>query len=234
MFKILTTLFRGAAAAAEERVADQHALLILDQQIREVAAAVDRSKKALAVAMAQEAEEARRLATTEARIADLETRTAEALNAGRDDLAQEGAEAIANLETDRNAIAESRATFAREIAGLRRAVDQAGRRLAELERGRRVAQAAESVRRLRVGSASTSAYGNSTLAEAEATLKRLRERQTEAAAADEALKQIDAETAPVSVAEKLEAAGFGAKTRPSAAEVLERLRRRNAAGPATA
>lgn len=234
MFKILTTLFRGAAAAAEERVADQHALLILDQQIREVAAAVDRSKKALAIAMAQEAEEARRLATAEARIADLETRTAEALNAGRDDLAREGAEAIANLETDRNAIAESRATFAREIAGLRRAVDQAGRRLAELERGRRVANAAESVRRLRAGSASASAYGNSTLTEAEATLKRLRERQTEAAAADEALKQIDAETAPVSVAEKLEAAGFGSKTRPSANEVLERLRRRNAAGPATA
>src|SRR5262245_61192536 len=102
MLKILTTLFRGAAAAAEERVADQHALLLLDQQIREVAAAVDRSKKALAVAMAQEAEEARRLGTAEARIVDLETRTAEALNAGRDDLAQEGAEAIANLETDRN------------------------------------------------------------------------------------------------------------------------------------
>jgi len=234
MLKILTTLFRGAAAAAEERVADQHALLILGQQIREVAAAVDRSKKALAIAMAQEAEEARRLATTEARIADLETRVAEALNAGRDDLAQEGAEAIAGLETDRNAIAQSRGTFAREIVGLKRSVTEAGRRLAELERGRRVANAAEAVRRLRTGSASASAYGNSTLADAEATLKRLRERQTEAAAADQALQQIDAETAPVSVADKLEAAGFGAKTRPCAAEVLERLRKRNAAGPATA
>jgi phage shock protein A len=234
MFKILTTLFRGAAAAAEERVADQHALLILDQQIRDVAAAVDRSKKALAIAMAQEAEEARRLAATEARIADLETRTAEALKAGRDDLAQEGAEAIAGLETDRNAIAEARATFGREIAGLKRAVTQASRRLAELERGRRVANAAESVRRLRAGSATASAYGSSSLAEAEATLKRLRERQAEAAAADQALQEIDTETAPVVVAEKLEAAGFGNKTRPSAADVLERLRRRNAAGPATA
>jgi phage shock protein A len=87
MLKLITTLFRGASAAAEEQLADRHALLLLDQQLRDAAAAVDRSKKALAIATAQEAEEARRLDDTLARIADLEERVAGALAANRDALA---------------------------------------------------------------------------------------------------------------------------------------------------
>ena len=55
MFKTIVTLMRGAAAAAEETVADRSALLILDQQIRDAAAAIERSKRALAVARTQQA-----------------------------------------------------------------------------------------------------------------------------------------------------------------------------------
>ena len=43
MFKLVTTLVRGAAAAAEEQLTDRHALLILDQHIRDAAAGVDRA-----------------------------------------------------------------------------------------------------------------------------------------------------------------------------------------------
>ena len=49
------------------------------------------------------------------------------------------------MEADRDAIREARATFAREIGGLKAAVRKSGQRLAELERGRRIALAAESV-----------------------------------------------------------------------------------------
>src|ERR1043165_5695437 len=85
MLKTIVTLFRGAAFRAEEEFADRSALLILDQQIRDSAAGIER------------------------------------------------------------------ATFAREIAGLKAAVRKSGQRLAELERGRRIALAAESVRRLKTG-----------------------------------------------------------------------------------
>jgi len=71
MFKTIVTLMRGAAAAAEEQVADRSALLILDQQIRDAAAAIERSKRALAVAIAQDEAEGKRLETTLRRIADL-------------------------------------------------------------------------------------------------------------------------------------------------------------------
>ena len=54
MFKTIVTLMRGAAAAAEEQVVDRSALLILDQQVRDAASAIERSKRALAIAIAQD------------------------------------------------------------------------------------------------------------------------------------------------------------------------------------
>src|SRR6185437_14467353 len=103
----------------------------------------ERGKRALAVAIAQDETEGKRLETTLARIADLEERAVAALSGGRNDLAEEAAEAIAVMEADRDALREARATFAKEIAHLKKAVANATHRLAELDRGRRIAQAAE-------------------------------------------------------------------------------------------
>jgi hypothetical protein len=88
------------------------------------------------------------------------------------------------------------------------------------------------VRRLRAGPAG--GLESASLAEAQATLRRLRARQAEEAAADAALRALDPEAGPVTVAEKLDAAGFNKRLRPTAADVLDRLRRKAAAAaPAT-
>src|SRR3954467_6567239 len=107
MFKTIVTLMRGAAAAAEEQVADCSALLILDQQVRDAASAIERSKRALAVAIAQDEAEGKRLPKPPKGIADLEERATAALAGGREDLAGEAAEAIALMEADRDAIREA-------------------------------------------------------------------------------------------------------------------------------
>jgi phage shock protein A len=231
MLKTLVTLVRGATFRAEEEFADRSALLILDQQIRDSAAGIERAKRALAIAIAQDDAEGKRLETTLSRIADLEERTLAALNGGREELAAEAAEAIAVMEADRDSIREARATFAREIAGLKAAVRKSGQRLAELERGRRIAQAAESVRRLKTGGV-TSPSGGTALADAEATLRRLRDRQAQDTAATDAFESLDTQANPARIAERLEAAGFGKRTRPTAADVLARLKQKSAT-PAT-
>src|ERR1700750_768434 len=122
MFKTVLTLIRGSAAAMEEELADRSALLILDQQIRDAAAALDRARRTLAVAIAQDAQEGKRLAATVERLKDLEERATAALAGGREDLATEAAEAIAALETDRDAIRAARAAFASEASQVRSAV----------------------------------------------------------------------------------------------------------------
>src|SRR3954447_6508398 len=233
MLKTIMTLVRGATFRAEEEFTDRSALLILDQQIRDSAAAIERAKRALAIAIAQDEAEGKRLETTLARIADLEERAVAAPNGSREELASEAAESIAVMEADRDSIREARATFAREIAGLKATVRKSSQRLTELERGRRIAQAAESVRRLKAGSELAAPSGGTALADAEATLRRLREKQAEDAAAGHAYGALDNEPHPEAIADRLEAAGFAKRTRPTAASVLERLKEK-AGAPATA
>ncbi|MGQ0686844.1 PspA/IM30 family protein [Bradyrhizobium sp.] len=223
MFKTVLTLFRGSVAVAEEQLEDRTALVILDQQMRDAAAAVDRSKRTLALAIAQDQQEGRRLETTNSRIADLELRATAALDGGREDLAREAAQQIANLEADRDAAMTARTLFAQEITRLKRHVANAEARLTELDRGRRIARASEAVRNLRRGGIEAARPYESTLPEAEATLRRLRERQIEAAAADEALIELDTASGPIATAEKLAEQGFGPRIKSTADDVLARL-----------
>src|SRR3954469_286752 len=223
MFKTVFTLFRGSVAVVEEELEDRSALLILDQQMRDAGAAVERSKRSLALAIAQDQQEGRRLDTTNARIADLEVRATAALDGGREDLAREAAQAIANLEADRDGAMTALALFATEITRLKRHVSTAEARITELDRGRRIARASEAVRTLRRGGIEAARPYESTLPEAERTLKRLRERQIEAQAADEALIELDAASGPLATAEKLAEQGFGPRLKSTADDVLARL-----------
>src|ERR1700745_372847 len=118
MFKTAGPLCRGSGAVAAEELEDRSALLILDQQMRDAAAAVERSKRTLALAIAQDQQEGRRLDATNARIADLETRATAALEGGREDLAREAAQAIAELEAERDAAVTARTLFSTEITRL--------------------------------------------------------------------------------------------------------------------
>lgn len=224
MIKLFVTLFRGRTAEAVEAVADTNALPFLDQQIREAAAALSRARRALALAVAQEAQEAPRFEEAARRIADLETRARQALAAGRDDLATEAAETIAGLEAEQSARGTAQALFATEASRLRRIVADTEARLAELDRGRRLARATEVVSSLHGDRIAAAPLHEATLAEAEATLARLRGRQAEAAAAQAALDGLEAERRPATVAERLAEAGFGEPVRPTAAAVLARLR----------
>jgi phage shock protein A len=223
MFKTVLTLFRGSVAAAGEELEGRNALLILDQQMRDAATAVERAKRTLALAIAQDQQEGRRLDATNARIADLEIRATAALDGGREDLAREAAEHIAALEADRDAAMTARTLFAAEISRLKRHVASAEARINELNRGRRIARASEAVRALRRGGIEAARPYESTLPEAENTLKRLRERQMEARAADQALIEIDAASGPLATAEKLAEQGFGPRLKSTADDVLARL-----------
>ena len=103
----------------------------------------------------------------------------------------------------------ARTLFASEITRMKRQVSSAEARITELDRGRRIARASEAVRALRRGGIEAARPYESTLPEAENTLKRLRERQIEAQAAADALIELDAASGPLATAEKLAEQGFG-------------------------
>src|SRR5260370_1122653 len=90
MLKTILTLVRGATFRAEEEFADRSALLILDQQIRDSAAGIERAKRSLALAIAQDEAEGKRLETTLSRIPAPHARAAPAAS-GRPDAVAPGA-----------------------------------------------------------------------------------------------------------------------------------------------
>jgi phage shock protein A len=142
----------------------------------------------------------------------------------REDLAREAAQAIADLEAERDAAVTARTLFAAEIARLKRHVANAEARMSELDRGRRIARASEAMRTLRRSGIEAARPYESTLPEAEQTLRRLRERQMEAQAADDALIELDAASGPLATAEKLAEQGFGPRLKTTADDVLARLK----------
>ena len=96
MFRTLSTLIAGVSARSEDRVRDAFAIELIDQKIREADAQLKAAKAMLASLIQRQRGEQRQRDALRGRIADMTTRAAEALQAGRDNMARsEAAQAIA-------------------------------------------------------------------------------------------------------------------------------------------
>ncbi len=223
MFKTVLTLFRGSVAAAGEELEDRSALLILDQQMRDAAAAVERSKRTLALAIAQDQQEGRRLDAIKARIADLELRAIAALDGGRDDLAREAAQSIAGLEADRDAAMTARTLFAQEIApaeasGFQRGKPHHRTRSRPPYRPRRGSGARDAPRRRGSGT-SLRIHAAGSGEDIEASARAAEGRSGRRRSAD----RNRCRRGPLATAEKLAEQGFGPRLKSTADDVLARL-----------
>ncbi|NRP88097.1 hypothetical protein GFPCMMHI_04017 [Ensifer adhaerens] len=224
MFNVILTLIRGRAYDAEQAFIDRNAMPLLAQQIRDAAGAIQSARRAVAIAVAQNEQEKSQHAAIVGRIADLETRAVAALQKGNDELARQAAEAIAELEAERDSSEKAQAQFATTIAKLKATVRSSEARLQGLQRGERLARATGQTQKLNAVCNDGSGLAN--LDEAEETLARLRAYQDRCEIVTSALKEMDAANRPAIIIEKLANAGFGAPLGPSADDALARLRER--------
>lgn len=225
MFNTIVTLMRGRSHEAAQAVVDANALSILRQQLRDAAAGVEAARRAVAVVMAYAERERRCLPRLAAQMADLEARALAALAQGRDDLATEAAAALAQLEAERATVERALAGYEAETHRLREEVMGAESRLRELQRGLHLADAAQKSQTVRGVVARPI---TASLTEAEATLRRLQDRQTHAEAVAIALTDLSVGQSAEAVSARLAAAGCGPALRPDAAAVLARLRAKSA------
>lgn len=223
MLRNLFTLLRGATHTAAEEVVDRNALMLLQQQIRDSAATVSHARRAVAIAIAQNKQAAEQHEDLVARIDDLEARTLAALEQGKEDLAQEGAEVISRLEAERTESAQAQQAFQVELARLKENVRLADAKLRNLQRGQRLAQVRDKTLKLR---SSVSPATLSSLSEAEATLSRLQEKQHQMDLTAEAMEELAEDGSPGQVIRKLAEAGCGDTDGVSPSDVLDRLRSR--------
>ncbi|SCB35735.1 PspA/IM30 family protein [Rhizobium hainanense] len=224
MFNSILTLIRGRAYDAEQAFIDRNAVPLLAQQIREAASAIQSARRAVAIAIAQNEQEKSRHAAVVGRITDLETRAVAALQKGSDELAREAAEAIAQLEAERDASEKAQTQFVQTVGKLKATVRTSEARLQELQRGERLARATEQTQKLSAACDDNS--GLATLDDAEETLARLQAYQSRCEIAASAMKEMNAASRQAHIIEKLANAGCGAPLGPSADDVLARLRER--------
>lgn len=222
MFRTLETLMRGASARSEERVRDAYAIELIDQKVREAEAQLRMAKGTLASLIQRQRSEQRQADQLSGRILDLTKRAEIALNADREDLAIEAADAIATMENEARVRADTLTRMESQVMRLRHTVEATHRRIVDLKQG---AMAARSIRReQQMQTRLRSTAGNqAAIDEAEELIARVLGRDDSGEQAD-ILRDIESGLDRTNVADKLAAAGMGDPTRATGSEVLARLK----------
>ena len=222
MFATLRVLFDGERARAEDRLKDTYAVELIEQRIREAEANLSAAKLTLASLIQRKRSEERLAETLGRRIATLEGRAREALEAKREELAKEAAQSIADMENERQVRQNTIERLESRIGQLQGSVEAAHRRIIDLRQGAITARAVRREqaiqKRLNRTVASTSAAD-----EAEALIKRVVD-QDDPFEQSEILRGIDRQLSGQSADEKLADAGFGDPTKVTAKSVLDRLK----------
>ena len=222
MFATLRVLFDGERARAEDRLKDTYAVELIEQRIREAETNLSAAKLTLASLIQRMRSEERLAETLGTRIATLEGRAREALEAKREELAKEAAQSIADMENEREVRRNTIERLESRIGQLQGSVEAAHRRIIDLRQGAITARAVRREqaiqKRLNRTVASTSAAD-----EAEALIKRVVD-QDDPFEQSEILRGIDRQLSGESADEKLADAGFGDPTKVTAKSVLDRLK----------
>ena len=221
MFKTLKTLVTGSSARAEERVRDIYSIELIDQKIREAEESLKAAKYSLASLIQRERAEARQVSTLQGRVEDLLARAKEALENDRQDLVQEAAQAVANMENELTVRRETLCRLETRILQLRQSVEAANRRIIDLKQG---AVAARAVRKEQDMQKRLNRHvgGESAIDEAEGLIARVMSRD-DPFEQSQILGEINQGLQNEDVADRLAEAGFGPSSKTTASDVMNRL-----------
>lgn len=222
MLATMKTLFLGANARAEETVRDQYAIELIEQKLREAQGQLKAAKLGLAHLIQRERGEARQVEGLEVRVAEMTTRAQEAMAAGREDMAMQAAEAIADMENDLARRRETLAGLELRIAQLRTSIEAANRRIMDLKQG---AVAAKAVRREQDMQKRLGRHlgGSSAMDEAEELIANVVGKD-DPFEQGQILEEIDRGLDHSTLDARMADAGFGPKGRVTADDVLARLK----------
>lgn len=221
MISTLRTLMTGANARAEETVRDRYSIELIEQKIRESEASLKAAKFSLASLIQRERSETRQIETLKKQVSDLSIRTVEALEGGRDDLAAEAAQAIADMENEISIRQDTVSRLDTRVLRLRQSVETANRRIIDLRQG---AVAARAVRKEQAiqSRLNRDLAGDSPMDEAADLIAHVLKKD-DPFEQSEILREIDSGLTHESVADRMAAQGFGASNKATASDVLARL-----------
>ncbi|WP_120633483.1 PspA/IM30 family protein [Ruegeria sp. EL01] len=225
MFGTLKTLINGANARAEDRLRDTYSIELIDQKIREAEQNLKAAKLSLASLIQKQRNENRQIEGLKSRVEDLMARARQALTDDRQDLVESAAQAVADLENETTLRTQTVDRLETRILQLRHSVQAASRRILDLKQGAISARAVKREQGLQ-RRLNRHLGGDSPIDEAQSLIERVMN-QDDPFEQSEILREIDAGMDHTNLAARMEQAGYGPKTRATAADVLNRLKTRS-------
>ena len=219
----VATAVRGGVSEAGEAIADNQALRILDQEIRDADNGLIKSKEALTGIIAKRKLADKKVEGLKSSLTEYEGYAMQALDKGDEELANEIAGKIAGFETELMAEEGVAKSFAGSESQLRKAVTHTAANLKRLKQQVDTVKATETVQKAQAAVAARHSGTGSSMRSALDSLERLKNRQAERTAKFEAASELAESTEEVSLDDKLKAAGIvggGA----SGGDVLARLK----------
>ncbi|WP_415922182.1 PspA/IM30 family protein [Tateyamaria sp. SN6-1] len=223
MLTTFRTLFAGANARAEDRLRDVYAIELIDQKIRETDAQVAAAKSTLASLIQRKRSEQKLLDMLRTRIASMFDRARAAVDAGEDALAQEAAQAIAEMENECTVRQGTIDRLNTQVTRLQSSVEAGHRRVIDLKQGALQAKAMRKEQTMQ-SRLNTTLQGTSSADEAQDLIDRVIGKDDPLEQA-QILSDINAGLNHTGLEDRMAAAGFGDATKVTAKDVLARINR---------
>ncbi len=220
--KIFTAI-RGGAREVGESVVDANSIRIFEQEIHDAENNLRKAKASLTEVMAKETQTKRKISAVKDSISEHEGYAMEAMNKGKEDLALEVAEKIAELENELKEHEEVLTTFTSSVSRLKNQIKAAEKTIAENRRQLQMVKTTESVQKATLAVNDTVIDSGSSMRSAKESLERIRRRQQDTADKMEASQVLADEMSGADLKAKLESEGIGSSN-GGANDVLARLK----------
>ncbi len=220
--KIFTAI-RGGAREVGESVVDANSIRIFEQEIHDAENNLRKAKASLTEVMAKETQTKRKISAVKDSISEHEGYAMEAMNKGKEDLALEVAEKIAELENELKEHEEVLTTFTSSVSRLKNQIKAAEKTIAENRRQLQMVKTTESVQKATLAVNDTVIDSGSSMRSAKESLERIRRRQQDTADKMEASQVLADEMSGADLKAKLESEGIGGGN-SGANDVLARLK----------
>ncbi|MEM9300775.1 MAG: PspA/IM30 family protein [Pseudomonadota bacterium] len=208
VWKKLMTAVKGGVNEAAESVADNQALRILDQEIREAKDELRRSDTALTQIMAKRKLAEQKVASLAASVDEYSNHARQASDKGDQELALECAQKVVELKGEQDAEQQYVDQFSASEKTLRSNISQAKNNLRRMEQQVDMVKATESVQKAQVAVSSRHLGANGKMKTAAESLQRIQARQQQSQAELEAAAELASDEAGTGLEERLKAAGI--------------------------
>jgi len=225
LFKKLITAFRGGAREVGEAVVDMNAIRIYEQEIADARNNLARAKQDLTGVIAKEMQAERDIKRINTELERYEQHAIDALNKGREDLAEEVAVKIAELEAERGNHEAAKKQFHAHVERLKDIMKQTEATIRQHERELAMVRTTESVQKATRSITDNYGAGATRLLDAKSSLERIKKRQMDFSDRMAAADALDKESGSGSLDDKLKSAGIG-DTSGGSSEVMARLKKR--------